>query len=523
MRSLATEMSRPMAAAMLAPALFFAAACSDSGDDDGAEAGADSIINPGGPDIVDGAGSSGGTTDETGAGTEGDDGTGDDSSLPGAVLPAYDQRPGDPDAGFEALAYKGYVGCGLPKTVYTLAQGQGTFSGAPLPGRDNDVPYFLTEYTNAAGDVIVGPNCMSCHADTLNGEVVIGLGSTNVDFGGLANQAGALKGLLPQAKPFLNETEFAELSKFVERMSAIAPFVQPLTTGVNSADNLAAVLFAHRDPITLAWSDEPLMDLPPDIVVPLDVPPWWRMAKKHTMLYSAGGRGDHARIMMAASTLCVDSVEEAETIDAWFPDVRAYIYSLQAPAWPWAKDDALAAEGRQVFTTHCAICHGTYDEGAHTYPNLIIDLDVVGTDNSLGLGAAQLVDRFIDWFNASFYGEISWLDPQPGYVPPPLDGIWATAPFLHNGSVPTLAALLDSSKRPTYWKRESFGNINYDADALGWPYIELETGQDDEPNSAKRRLIYDTTKLGYGNGGHNFGDVLTDEERNALMEYLKTL
>ena len=98
----------------------------------------------------------------------------------------------------------------------------------------------------------------------------------------------------------------------------------------------------------------------------------------------------------------------------------------------------------------------------------------------------------MDWFNASFYGENSRLEPQDGYVPPPLDGIWATPPFLHNGSVPTLEALLDSSKRPTYWKR-SFSSYDYDTAALGWNYTELDYGQADEPNPQLKRLIYDTT------------------------------
>ncbi len=444
--------------------------------------------------------------------------------LPGTVLEAYEQRDGDPQAGFEALAYKGYVGCGIPGTVYTIAGGT-VFSGPPLPGRDNEIPFYLTKYTDPEIGDVIGPNCMSCHADTLNGEVVIGLGATNLDFGGLAAQAAQLQGLLPQAKPFLTEAEFAELEKFVTRMSTVAPFVLPATVGVNSADNLAAVLFAHRDPTTLAWSDEPLMELPEELVVPLDVPPWWRMSKKHTMLYSAGGRGDHARIMMAASTLCVDDVETATAIDAWFPDVRAYIYSLEAPKWPWEVDEELADEGAEVFTAHCAICHGTYsdDPSEETYPNLLIDLDMVGTDETLGLGAAQLVDRFIGWFNTSFYGEVSWLDPQLGYVPPPLDGIWATAPYLHNGSVPTLAALLKSDTRPTYWRRTVFGNVNYDQETLGWPHEALETGQADEPDEDARRQIYDTTLIGYGNGGHTFGDALSDQERAALLEYLKTL
>ena len=48
-------------------------------------------------------------------------------------------------------------------------------------------------------------------------------------------------------------------------------------------------------------------------------------------------------------------------------------------------------------------------------------------------------------------------------------------------------------------------------------------GHDLEPDANKRKLIYDTSQLGYGNGGHTYGDALTQEERLAVIEYLKTL
>ncbi len=116
----------------------------------------------------------------------------------------------------------------------------------------------------------------------------------------------------------------------------------------------------------------------------------------------------------------------------------------------------------------------------------------------------------------------SRLEPHLGYVAPPLDGIWATAPYLHNGSVPTIATLLDSSKRPRYWSR-SFESTDYDAAALGWDFAELDHGQAGEPTERARVKIYDTTLQGYGNGGHTFGDDLDDGERRAVLEYLKTL
>src|SRR5262249_5768805 len=157
------------------------------------------------------------------------------------------------------------------------------------------------------------------------------------------------------------------------------------TVGVNPGDNLAAILLSHRDPLTLAWSDTPLLDPPPKIGVPVDVPPWWRMAKKASMFYVDAGRGDHARIEMAAANLCTDDVTEAMMIDAWFPDIEAYLGSIQPPKWPFPVDDALAQKGEQLFAKTCATCHGSYG-ASPTYPNLLVDLDTVKTDSLLALG-----------------------------------------------------------------------------------------------------------------------------------------
>src|SRR5262249_29384170 len=148
-----------------------------------------------------------------------------------------------------------------------------------------------------------------------------------------------------------------------------------------------------------------------------------------------------------------------------------------------------------VYGRQCASCHGDRD----SYPNLLIPVDSVGTDSTLALGASQFADRFVDWFSKSFYGETAHLDPQPGYMAPPLDGIWATAPYLHNGSVPTLAALLDSKTRPQFWTR-SFNYTDYDMTNVGWNFTSTDHGGDVH--------TYDTTQLGYGNGGHTYGDAL---------------
>jgi mono/diheme cytochrome c family protein len=440
----------------------------------------------------------------------------------GIPIPSSEQRPGDPQKGWDALVNRGAVRCGVPYNVWTKVM-QAATPDQLLPdrtGHNATLPYNVTASTAASGVEVVSPNCLTCHAGKINGQLVIGLGNTDQDY--TSDQSGQLM-LAKQVGPMLtsDQAELAELNKFADRFIAIGPYTVLTTLGVNPGDNFAAVLLAHRDPKTLAWSDTPLLDLPPKIGVPLDVPPWWRMKKKHSMFYVDAGHGDLARIEMAAANLCTDTVAEAMDIDSYFPDVRAYLETLTPPAWPFALNPNLVTAGKQVFEANCARCHGTYgDKGV--YPNLLIPLDVIQTDPVLAVGSSQFADRFLDWWSQSFYGQVTMLAPKKGYVAPPLDGIWATAPYLHNGSIPTLAALLDSSQRPKWWGR-SFDSSDYDPVAVGWNITVYDHAKADEPNGNIQKQIYDTQTFGYTNTGHTFGDALTAADRTALLEYLKTL
>lgn len=434
------------------------------------------------------------------------------------AIPAAPQRSGDPKAGYDTLVNGGYVSCGVPWPIYRMGFGDAPASRR-LKGRrghNAKLSYDVTALTTPRGVEVVTANCLGCHATPTSEGVIIGLGNSSLDLTDDFSTYATAAGLLVKSGD-----ELAEWWRWSSRVRAVGPYTQPDTVGVNSADNLAAVLAAHRDPETLAWSEAPLQPLPPREPVPADVPPWWLLRKKHGLFYTGIGRGDHARLMMSASMLCTDSVEEAERIDEQFDDVRAYLTTLRPPPYPLPIDRKRAAEGRDVFEAFCSECHGTY--GAHeSYPNLIIPLEEVGTDPLLWQATAREGLPLVEWFNGSFYGRTAKLVPGPGYVAPPLDGIWATAPYLHNGSVPTVEALLDSRLRPTYWQRPvSQGPL--DPVALGWKHRVLSHGKAAEPDASLRKRLYDTSLPGYSNKGHLFGDELSDGQRRALIEYLKTL
>jgi len=284
--------------------------------------------------------------------------------------------------------------------------------------------------------------------------------------------------------------------------------------GVNPAGKLAVVLGAHRNLETLAWSDNPIYPIPEN-VVPSDVPPWWHTSKKNALYYAGIGRGDHSRTIMAASILTLQDTEEAAKIDEQFPDVLAYLKTIEPPVYPNPFNIEKSERGELIFNLKCAKCHGTYGD-EETYPNLLVDLDVIKTDPLLATsnyGYGSFVSSYNDsWFGQGVNG--AKLVATNGYIAPPLDGIWATAPYLHNGSIPTLEDLLSSEQRPTYWER-SFNSSDIDYDKVGWHY--------EERTEANSKTIYNTTLPGYGNQGHIYGDRLSVEERSDLIEYLKTL
>ena len=427
------------------------------------------------------------------------------------ALQMYEQRSGDPDRGRDYLLTGDYVDSGIPLSLYKTFLGNGVTDELQRGGINDGVHHEYNAFANEEGIELVSPNCLQCHSSYINGEFVLGLGNTSADFtmdpSGFSGILDALViGNFGEGSP-----EWNAYFPFSRAVKATGPNIVTETVGSNSADKLAAVLAAHRDRENLMWVEDLMIDLP-DEVIPTDVPPWWLLKKKNAMFYTGVGRGDYARISMAASTLTLMDTVQARKIDNKFADVIAYIETLEPPAYPFPVDMQLANEGETLFIKNCSTCHGTYGEN-WTYPNYLVDLDYVQTDSNLiysnfGFG------EFVDWYNESWFGNDPFsaqLQPSRGYIAPPLDGIWASAPYLHNGSVPTVEAVLNSSLRPEIWRKSDV----YDQQSLGFIYEILDSKED--------KFTYDTKLKGYGKEGHRFGDNLSETDRNKILEYLKTI
>jgi len=194
-------------------------------------------------------------------------------------------------------------------------------------------------------------------------------------------------------------------------------------------------------------------------------------------------------------------------IPANFTRVTDWLLTRKPPAYPFPMDADKSARGALLWKKNCASCHdfGQPDTGMVT-----VGLEQLGTDpyrvNSFTLG---LVDKFHQFNTPPFV--FNAYRKTPSYSNTPTDGIWMRAPYLHNGSVPSLWELLQvpDKRTKTFYR----GSNVYDPKNVGF----VSTGPG--PGLFK----FDTHELGNGNGGHTFGTDLSDDQKWDLIEYMKSL
>jgi hypothetical protein len=203
-----------------------------------------------------------------------------------------------------------------------------------------------------------------------------------------------------------------------------------------------------------------------------------------------------------------------------------FLSNLPPPPYPFEVDMERARRGRRLFRAHCAYCHrpdntivykphGTIEQ-ALRWP------DRIGTDpNRAQVLNKEALELFARYFRESVPSDFSIKDDsgrtqfpsrlsdddilidrteaeQQGYVADALDGLWARAPYLHNGSVPTARQLLVPEARPAKFLR---GSISYDRDHLGWRWDIKES---DELRQLDPQVVtFDTTWDAASNIGHD--------------------
>ncbi len=344
-------------------------------------------------------------------------------------------------------------------------------------------------------------NCFTCHGGSVYGTTMPGAPNNKI-----------------QLQTFIEDVRTAKLKlgKPLGHMEIGSVFI-PLgsTAGTTNAVMFGVGLMHFRD---ADLNVLPVNSSPRMVHHDMDPPAWWLMHRK-SRIYADGFAQKGHRGLMQFMMVRENGPEKFREWEADFRDVLEFIESLRPPKYPLAVDAQLAAKGRAIFNESCSQCHGTYGDGS-THPERLIPIDEIGTDR-VRLDALTKANRAgygASWF--AHYGEQeTWSDPQ-GYVAPPLDGVWASAPYFHNGSVPTLWHVLNPTDRPVVWRRTA---EELDEERVG---LQVET-LDEVPrrigDAALKRSYFDTRVAGKSAAGHDFSLELTAEERLAVLEYLKTL
>ncbi len=195
-------------------------------------------------------------------------------------------------------------------------------------------------------------------------------------------------------------------------------------------------------------------------------------------------------------------------------ELEEWLRKLPPPEYPkdLGIDKQLAAQGEPLFERDCAECHAT---GRDNRMGTVIPIEEIGTDpertNAWTLEAANAANEKVAEMGVQ---RTPMSKPeQPGYIALQLDGVWLRGPYLHNGSVPNLRDLLEpAEKRASIFYR---GYDVYDPENVGF----VTQG----PNAARFGWRFDTSVRGNGNKGHEYGTDLVPQEKEALLEYLKTL
>ena len=374
--------------------------------------------------------------------------------------------------------------------------------GFVAPPPDDPVGGTVLNYVETPAGWVM--NCFACHGGKVAGRTVPGLPNSLYGLETLTEEVRAVK--LLTGKP-LSHQDLGQMR-----------FPLGGSHGTTNAVIFGVVLDAFREPdMTVNVNRDPTAGGPlwhHD----MDAPPWWHVKKK-SRLYVDGFSPKNHRVLMQFMLL---PSADRETVLGWeddFRDVLAYIESVEPPPYPFEIDRPLAARGEAVFLKNCAECHGTYspDPAAETYPEITVPIGVVGTDRVRLEALTVAHRRHLGTTWMSRYGADRVVADPGGYVAPPLDGVWASAPYFHNGSVPTLAGVLSPGERPTIWRRTPDG---YDTGRVGLEFEEL-----DEVPAVDPRFTFDTRRADTGktNGGHEFAAKLPPDAKRALLEYLKTL
>lgn len=364
------------------------------------------------------------------------------------------------------------------------------------------------------------PNCALCHtgryrlnAETNKSIIVPGAPAGSFDFGAFnkfvftaANDARFNPDVLMTAIQKRFELSWSE-SKIYRYV--LLPFLK--NTLIQQSEKAAWMLsrpepgYGRFDAFNLFKIT--ILGLPDDGTIgSSDYPPLWNQgARKGQYLHWNGsGNNLHEDNLMSAYPL---NLGASGFLPENFERVTSYLRNLSPAKFPYPHNALAAKRGKAIYSKHCATCHAFDGERVgQVTPQTEIKTDA----------------EFLSMWSSEFVTSLKAINSPPfsfpnlrqskGYLNVPLDGCWMRAPYLHNGSVPTLSDLLKPAQsRPVVFYR---GSDVYDPVNMGFRSSQ---------SLGENLSLYDTTVRGNSNAGHEYGTDLTESEKRDLIEFMKTL
>jgi len=203
---------------------------------------------------------------------------------------------------------------------------------------------------------------------------------------------------------------------------------------------------------------------------------------------------------------------------AAFDRVTVWLADLPPPRYPYGifSDRNVLARGEALYKERCHACHAFGGK----LIGQVDPIDSIRTDRHRLDSYTEKLAKIQLQYGEGYDWKFTHFRKTNGYANLPLDGIWARAPYLHNGSVPTLWDLLTPEEQRN-GGRDFFyrGHTVYDREKVGFR-------TDIEEVDGRKSFRFVISEPGNGNRGHSgarYGTDLSDEDKRALIEYMKTL
>ncbi len=435
----------------------------------------------------------------------------------------------------------------------------------PLPllsAQEKSLPMGATLIQTKDGEALTF-GCAACHASDLFGVKILGLTNRFPRANEFFRQGQSFA-------PYINSFIFKDLLKTTEgerlmllKAKTSTKWVgtkKPKMIGLDTSLAQVALSLAKREKDPYATRTELSAKLPrPNKLSKLvaDSKPavWWNVKYKNRWLSDGSiisGNPVHTNFLWNEIGRGTDLKKLEEWMKTATPQIEALttaVFATKAPRFEkFFGPDSISLEsarrGQKHFVQSCQKCHGIYEKGwdlpdAKQLSNIELIQNIkityhkktpvinVGTDPGRYLGMYEFA---ADLNRLQISKNLKTIvEPQKGYVPPPLEGIWARWPYFHNNSIPNLCALLTkSADRPKTFTTGAAINkkTDFDLNCVGYPLGEkAPTAWSKNPD-----YLYDTKKQGLTNTGHDIGiiikdgkEIFTDEEKKDLIEFLKTL